>query len=120
MKGEELVAGMGTGKSPDLAGYLLFLLERHFFNAITTMIVKSMSMVEAPLNIGFISGSDRTNATPWPPLRKVKCSLNGKDIVMSPPLTDIYKYLNRYMKHMIESTKAFVRWKRGICVMQWN
>jgi dynein heavy chain len=116
MKVEELVAGTGTGKSPDLAIYYSYW-ERRFFNAITTMIVSSMGMVQALLNIGFISGSDRTSAKPRPPLCKVKCSLNGKDIVVSPPLTDIYKYLNRCMKHIVESAKAFVRWKRGTCIM---
>ena len=43
------------------------------------------------------------------PLCKVSLNINGKDIVLSPPLNDIYKYLTKLGRNIVESSKLFVR-----------
>ena len=46
---------------------------------------------------------------------KVKATLNAPDVLVSPSLTDIYKYLNKIVKQLVESAKVFVRWMDGTC-----
>ncbi|GLE04238.1 hypothetical protein PINS_up013149 [Pythium insidiosum] len=41
--------------------------------------------------------------------------MNGKDIIVTPSLSDMYKYLSKSVKHIVESAKAFIRWMHGTC-----
>ena len=47
------------------------------------------------------------------PLCVLKATLNGSDIALSPALTDMYRYLSKAVKHLVESAKVFPRWKHG-------
>lgn len=49
------------------------------------------------------------------PVCKIKATMNGKDIIVTPSLSDMYKYLSKSVKHIVESAKAFIRWMHGTC-----
>ncbi|CAM9101409.1 unnamed protein product [Chrysoparadoxa australica] len=103
IKVEEVAAGTSTGMSPALAGFCHYW-ERRIFNAITQMIVKSMSTFYA-----LLQSKDR------PPLCSIRASLNGQDLVVSPAVNDIYKYLTKSVRNFVESAKVFPRWLHGTC-----
>ncbi|TYZ50849.1 hypothetical protein PybrP1_008863 [[Pythium] brassicae (nom. inval.)] len=142
IKVEEIVAGVNTGASPKMATYYMYW-ERRIFNAITKMIISSMTTFQALLNVhtkdissasnvmgmstssglggggggggGGRSRSEEVSKLKRPPLCKVKATMNGKDIVVTPSLSDMYKYLSKSVKHIVESAKAFIRWMHGTC-----
>ncbi|KAH8092928.1 dynein light chain binding protein [Aureococcus anophagefferens] len=100
-KVEEVVATSNNGNSPLLAGYYK-LWEKRIFNAITMMITKSLAAFQEMLR--------HEDCTPF---ILVKCTLNGKDLVVTPPPSDLNKYFTKAVKNIVESAKVFVRWKRG-------
>lgn len=136
IKVEEIVAGVNTGTSPKMSTYYMYW-ERRIFNAITKMIIASMTTFQALLNVhtkdissaltnmGMSSNSGLTGGSrnrseegsklKRPPLCKVKTTMNGKDIIVTPSLSDMYKYLSKSVKHIVESAKAFIRWMHGTC-----
>lgn len=97
------MAGTNTGMSPSLAGYYHYW-EKCIFNAITKCIISSMATF-----LALLQSKDR------PPLCEVKANLNGKDLVVTPTVNDIYKYLTKSVKNMVESARMFVRWMHGTC-----
>ncbi|CAM9103575.1 unnamed protein product [Discosporangium mesarthrocarpum] len=103
IKVEEVVAGTNTGMSPALAGYYHYW-EKSIFNAITKCIISSMATF-----LALLQSRDR------PPLCEVKATLNGKDLVVTPTVNDIYKYLTKSVKNIAESARMFVRWMHGTC-----
>lgn len=42
--------------------------------------------------------------------------MNGKHIVLSPSPNDIYKFLTKLGRNIVESSKLFVRWMHGSCL----
>lgn len=105
MKVEEVVAKTATGCSPTLAIYYHYW-ERCIYNAITKMIIGSMSAF-----MGLLQCKE------GPPLFKVLVSLNGKDLMISPSLTEIDKIITKGAKSMVESSRQFVRWMHGTCII---
>ena len=103
MKVEEVVAKTATGFSPVLAVYYHYW-ERCIYNAITKMIIRSMATF-----MGMLQCKE------GPPLFKVLVSLNGKDLMISPSLTEVDKLITKGSKGMVESAKRFVRWMHGTC-----
>lgn len=103
VKVEEVVAGTNTGMSLSLAGYYHYW-EKCIFNAITKCIISSMATF-----LALLQSKDR------PPLCEVKANLNGKDLVVTPTVNDIYKYLTKSVKNIVESARMFVRWMHGTC-----
>jgi len=104
MKVEEVVAKTATGFSPVLAVYYHYW-ERCIYNAITKMIICSMATF-----MGMLQCKE------GPPLFKVLVSLNGKDLMISPSLTEVDKLITKGSKGMVESAKRFVRWMHGTCL----
>ena len=100
---EEVVAGTNTGMSTSFAGYYHYW-EKCIFNAITKCIISSMATF-----LALLQSKDR------PPLCEVKANLNGKDLVVTPTVNDIYKYLTKSVKNIVESARMFVRWMHGTC-----
>lgn len=86
-----------------LAGYYHYW-EKCIFNAITKCIIFSMATF-----LALLQSKDR------PPLCEVKANLNGKDLVVTPTVNDIYKYLTKSVKNIVESARMFVRWMHGTC-----
>lgn len=136
IKVEEIVAGVNTGTSSKMATYYMYW-ERRIFNAITKMIIASMTTFQALLNVhtkdisgggsamgmsasSGLNGGNRNrleeaSKLKRPPLCKVKATMNGKDIIVTPSLSDMYKFLSKSVKHIVESAKAFIRWMHGTC-----
>lgn len=57
--------------------------------------------------------ADRANLPGQPkklPLIKVVASMNAPNIVVSPNIQDIYKFLSKLLKNIPESAKNFVRY----------
>jgi dynein heavy chain len=105
MKVEEVVARTTTGASPVLSGYY-FYWEKQVYNAIAEMIISSLATLR-----GLIMCKDRA------PLFKVIVSLNGKELSLSPVLTDVDKLLSKVIRGITESSKSFVRWMHGTCIL---
>ena len=104
MKVEEVVAKTASGCSPVLAGYYHYW-EKCVFNAIAQMIVGSMAAL-----LGILQCKDGS------PLFRVTVSLNGKELSVSPPLTEVDKLLTKGIRNMAESAMYFVRWMHGTCI----
>jgi dynein heavy chain len=109
---EVVVAETSTGHSPILKEYYRFW-EKKFFNAITKMIITSMATFQSMLNVSIHGGSSKFKL---PPLCKVKATMNVADIIINPTLSDIYRYLSKAVKHVVESSKRFLRWKDTTCI----
>jgi dynein heavy chain len=104
MKVEEVVAKTGSGSSSVLAVYYHYW-ERCLYNAITEMVISSMATYIAMLQCK--EGS---------PLFKLNVSLNGKELLISPSLTEIDKLITKGARNLVESAKFFVRWMHGTCL----
>ena len=116
IKVEEIVAGVNTGRSPELSTYYLFW-ERRIFNAITQMILASMATFQSLLNVATSETPGMSLLKRRRPLCKVLATMNGKDIVLTPSLPDVYKYLSKAIKHSVEGSKRFLRWMHGTCIL---
>nr|CCA14061.1 PREDICTED: similar to hCG1811879 putative [Albugo laibachii Nc14] len=77
--------------------------------------VTSAATVDSSANDSQSQGVLFTRIVRRAPVCKVKATMNGKDIVVTPSLSDMYKYLSKLVKHIVESAKAFVRWMHGTC-----
>jgi len=105
MKVEEVVAKTNTGCSPVLSGYY-FYWEKCVYNALAEMIISSMATLKGLLN-----------CKDSPPLFKILVTLNGKDLSLSPLLTDVDKLLTKVVRNITESARLFVRWMHGTCML---
>jgi dynein heavy chain len=130
---EELVAGTNSGSSPVLASYYQFW-EKKIYNAIAKMTITSLAsfivllQVSTALTTPYHSLRLPDQHSPTltththvqgkyvGPLCKVSVTINGKDIVLSPPVNDIYKYLTKLGRNIVESSRLFVRWMHGSCL----
>ena len=103
MKVEEVVAKTATGHSSVLAVYYHYW-ERCLYNSITEMILRSMAAF-----MGMLQCKE------GPPLFKLQVHLNGKELQISPSLTEVDKLITKGARSMVESSKGFVRWMHGTC-----
>ncbi len=103
LKIEETIFHTATGSHASLAIYYQYW-ERLLYNAITEMILRSMAA-----QMGFLQAKETG------PLIKVSVSMNGKDLVVSPSLTEIDKMLTKGVRNMAESARSFVRWMHRTC-----
>ena len=114
MQVETIVVGTATATSPPLAEYYRYW-ERRFFNAVTTMILGSMAALQVAL--GLVSRRRQHNDGPHcttdaatsdartansdatargrPPMICLHASLSGPDVVLSPDLNAVSKFLRR-------------------------
>lgn len=129
---EEIVVETNTGCSPTLQEYYRYW-ERKIYNAIVRMIITSILTFQSLLNVpsgrkrsviatsfsGTISGRSGKlkREEPRGPLCQVKATINPPqaDIVVTPSLSDIYKFLSKAVKNIVESAKMFIRWMRHSC-----
>ena len=51
-----------------------------------------------------------------PPLFKILVSLNGKELLISPSLTEVDKLITKGARQLVESARHFVRWMHGTCM----
>eukprot|EP01033_Poteriospumella_lacustris_P008676 gene8676-6241_t len=104
MKIEGVVARTATGASPVLGIYYHYW-ERCIYNAITQMIIRSMATY-----IGMLQCKE------GPPLFKLLVSLNGKDLLISPSITEVDKLIAKGGRSIVEAARCFVRWMFGTCL----
>ena len=99
---EGSICQTNTSAAPELAEFYRYW-ERRFFNAITLMIITSMATLHALLNVN-VTGRPAITATgdhdaPPParrtPLCQVKVTYNAPEIVITPALPTIYKFLGK-------------------------
>jgi dynein heavy chain len=100
---EETVLGTNTGKAAHMAQFYS-VWERRIFDALSMCTVNAMEVFRSRL-----VARDR-------PLFRITATLSIPDIVMLPALTEIHKLLLKLIKNTIESTRSFLRWKRGTCL----
>lgn len=105
MKLEEVVVYTTSGCSPVLAnsGYYNYW-EKCIYNAIVQMIIGSMAAI-----LGLLQIKDGLT------LFRVNVSLSGKDLVVTPSLTDVDKFLTKAVRNISDSARVFVRWMHGTC-----
>ena len=67
---------------------------------------------------GLPSPSQVAEAGSKPPvaLFRVAAQLSAPEVHVSPPLPEINKALGKFVKSLVESTRAFVRWLHGSCI----
>mmetsp|Transcript_53278 Transcript_53278/g.159518 ORF Transcript_53278/g.159518 Transcript_53278/m.159518 type:complete len:3881 (-) Transcript_53278:473-12115(-) len=102
VKVEMAVTETDGGTSPLLSEFYSYW-ECRVHNALVRMVIRSLLSF-----IVLIRSSD--------PLCHVSCALSGKDVVVAPPIADIFKHVNRCIRLVIESPKKFVRWMNGTCI----
>ena len=51
------------------------------------------------------------------PLFKISAILSAPEIVTMPPSADIYKLMVKFTRSIVDSSKQFVRWQNGTCVI---
>lgn len=79
------------------------------FQALLNVHTKDISSVIS------IMGQGEEGKRQRPPLCKMKATMNGKDIIATTSLSDMYKYLSKSVKHIAERAMAFIRWMYGTC-----
>lgn len=104
MKLEEVIAKTTTGCSSILSLYYHYW-ERRIYNALSTMIIGSMAGLSAMLQ-----------CKDFDPFVNVTVSMNGKELVLSPSLTEIDKVMMKAVRNIAESAKHFIRWMHGTCL----
>jgi len=123
VKIEEIVSFSNSGSSPVLAEFYKFW-EKRMYNAITVMVIRGIASFEVLLNLRQeddeeVDDIDFTLANGLvklrPPICRAHASLSGSDVSVNPALTDIYKYVSKTVRNIVEASKAFPRWMRGTC-----
>ena len=120
LKVEEVVANTNTGSSPVLAGYYQYW-EKKMFNAITEMVICSLTTFQVLLNVplqlgGGRTGTKRGRQAKRPPICRILATMNAPEIVVNPAPNDVMRYLHKAMKHVVESSLQFTRWMKGTCI----
>jgi dynein heavy chain len=99
---EGLVVYTNSGKSQRLKGYYAFW-ERRIFDCITKMVVNNLRFLNDILKCGS-------------PVFTVETLLSTPEIVLHPPVNELYKVLVQTMRDIIEGTRVFTRWMNGTCL----
>ena len=91
------------------------------FNAITEMVICSLTTFQVLLNVPLQLGSGpaggkRGKHAKRPPICRILATMNAPEIVVNPAPNDVMRYLHKAMKHVVESSSQFTRWMRGTCI----
>ena len=99
LKVESLVVGTGTCSSPSLREYYKYW-ERRVYNAITQTILKALATLQQLFLLPGAFSSKNAG-----PICEVKATMNGRDVGLSPNLSDLSKYFR--VAWNIETTILF-------------
>ncbi|KAM5191717.1 dynein axonemal heavy chain 10 [Mantella aurantiaca] len=100
---EGLVVNTNTGKNPKMAQYYAYW-EGKVYNTLTKMVLKNFQAFNAAI-IG------KT------PLFQVETILSAPEIILHPNFNEIFKLIAQCYKGCLETTKNFVRWMHGTCIL---
>jgi len=113
-KVEETVTQSNTGRSPTLKPYYNYW-ERRMYNALSTMVITSLVCLQSLLGLD-ATGQGAPTSSRTKPLIHVTASMNSSDISTTPSMNDVYKFIRRVIKNIIESSANFFRWQNGSCI----
>ncbi|KAI9223372.1 dynein heavy chain and region D6 of dynein motor-domain-containing protein [Blastocladiella britannica] len=116
IKIESLVVTTNSGRSPALRAYYAYW-ERRIFIALNQMLIHNMMYLASLMKISSKKLKKKLAKTRDAPLFRVHANLSAPEIVISPLATEIYKLLIKFVRSMIESTKEFLRWQHGSCIL---
>ncbi|XP_073442216.1 dynein axonemal heavy chain 10 [Dendrobates tinctorius] len=100
---EGLVVNTNTGKNTQMAQYYAFW-ENKVYTILTKMVIKNFQAFNAAI-IGNI------------PLFQVETILSAPEIILHPNFNEIFKLIVQCYKGCLETTKSFVRWMHGTCIL---
>ncbi|MCO5597848.1 hypothetical protein L7F22_051932 [Adiantum nelumboides] len=113
MKLEEIVVSTNTGKSPVLVEYYKHW-EQKIFDALIQMVLKGLLVLQSFFQ------SKKNSIRQQLPCKcrrfKVNFYLNKPDVLAQPPLNDVAGLLNRLVRTVVTSARAFIRWMDGTCM----
>lgn len=112
IKIESFVTGTSTGHSKILKQYYQFW-EKKMLVALTMMVVNNVRNFERHLNKTAKGQVGKTAVA----LFKISAILSSPEIVTMPSPSDLYKIMIKFSKSIVESTKQFVRWRNGSCIL---
>ncbi len=105
VKVEMVVTETDRGSSVVLQEYYAYWGKR-IYNSIISLILRSLFSL-----LLIIQRTDKET-----PMCEVKSIVNGKDIHLCPSKAEIFKHLNRCIRTITDSAKAFPRWMKGTCI----
>jgi len=111
IKQEEMVVSSNTGRSPQLRKYYAHW-EAQIFGALQAMVSKALTQclqLLSPKATDSKGGAGR-------PLFRVGAILSAPEVLVSPPLAEVNKFLSRMVKALVECCRSFVRWMDGTCI----
>ncbi|XP_031712248.1 dynein heavy chain 10, axonemal [Anarrhichthys ocellatus] len=100
---EKLITGTGSGKAKCMADYYIYW-ERKVLDSLIKMVVRNAQAFNTVLR-GSIA------------LFQIDVILSAPKIVLQPQSNEIYLLIMRCIRDCVESTKQFVRWMHGTCIM---
>ncbi|KAG9487629.1 hypothetical protein GDO78_007442 [Eleutherodactylus coqui] len=103
IKIEGLVVNTNTGKNPQMAQYYAFW-ENKVYTTLTKMVIKNFQAVNAAI-VAHV------------PLFEVETILSAPEIILHPNFNEIFKLIMQCYKGCLETTKSFVRWMHGTCIL---
>lgn len=109
IKIEELVMNTNSGACPIMCPYYLYW-EKRLLNAITAMVVRSMSSFQSLLQLNVNTLNKKQ------PIIEIVASMAPPEIALNVTISDVYKFLRKCVKHIVESSKSFMRWMDKSCL----
>ena len=101
-----MVVETNSGRAPLLRPYYAYW-ERELFAALTRMVLKALRDCLSQLSPREAGGGS--------PIFRVGAILAAPEILVSPPLGEVNKFLSKMVKSLVEGTRGFVRWMHGTC-----
>ncbi|XP_069565682.1 dynein axonemal heavy chain 10 [Brachyistius frenatus] len=99
---EHLLTSTKTGKNKSMAEYYAYW-ERKVYDSLINLVIRSIQTFNMAL-----MGSTA--------LFQIDAILSAPKIVLQPQSNEIYRMIMHSIKDCVESTKQFMRWKRGTCI----
>jgi dynein heavy chain, axonemal len=117
IKIESFVAGSSSGRSRTLQPYYKYW-EKRIFTALCMMVINNIRLLEKYVaKPKKLKGDVKHQAQQMMPLFKLSAILSAPEIVTMPALPELYKLMMKFTRSIVDSTKQFLRWQNGSCVI---
>lgn len=114
IKMESFVMNTNSGRNPAMKSYYAYW-ESKIYLALTHVLLANLLFLDNLLNGG--KNKSKRAVTVKGPLFKIQAMLSAPEIVTSPMANEIYKMTIKYVRSIIDSTKMFLRWQHGTCIL---